>query len=68
MLHHVEALLELRNILSVLLVCLTLPHTAELCLTVPLDLGKEERETTTTWLATEQRPNRQFVEGGMSRH
>lgn len=33
----------MRNILSVLLVCLILPHTAELCLTVPLELGKEER-------------------------
>lgn len=42
-LYHVKALLELRNVLSVLLVCLTLPYTTELCLTVLLELGKEEK-------------------------
>lgn len=42
-LYHVKALLELRNVLSVLLLCLTLPYTTELCLTVLLELGKEEK-------------------------
>lgn len=66
MLHHVKALLELRNILSVLLVCLTLPCAAELCLPSSSSTVKEEKGNRDNLSGNRAEAESQSLTGGMN--